>query len=355
MEYLQQVVTDALTWEALKHIAKLALGVVLMTGAGQYLLQNVFNRLKKRQEKISYWIGAPILLFVFLLFISTNESPRQGAPELRGQIEAVHVNDNPITTLLLIAGVGNTGSMPSVATGWSVTIMHDGKGTDCPVQVAPEKFIINFAARGTVPARSVTYYGKDSLLTKTLLSPIAPGSLTSGILLCEFHDLDYKSLHPTDKIVLSFVDVFSKSIRQKYLLSLRFPTSKFIQGLRRISNSLIVAIRFFCKCLQGAGRQGPSPRPSPRKRGEGAEVPCRMTHPPEDRRRPGGKRGPHRFGRTASRLVSTMTNCGPGLARIAGNASSSLRERMRVTAKPNAAPIMARSGLAKLVAMARPG
>jgi hypothetical protein len=40
------------------------------------------------------------------------------------------------------------------------------------------------------------------------------------------------------------------------------------------------------------------------------------------------------LGRTASRLVSTMTNCGPGRERIAGSAASSSRERMCVTSKP---------------------
>jgi hypothetical protein len=205
MDSIGHIVSDALAWESIKFVLKMLAGAVLMTGAGAFILSG-FNRLKKKPEKIAYWVGTPALLFIFLLLIRDNQAP---APALKGSIEAVYTLQLPPNSgraLGIIESISNVGSMPSIAYFWKVTLKHGAKSIDCPTSDLPEKFDIFLPAKGSFPARTVTYFHKDSIMLKAL-SPIPPGGLITGMLVCELKDLDISSLKEDDEVIVSFFDV----------------------------------------------------------------------------------------------------------------------------------------------------
>jgi hypothetical protein len=231
---ISQIVSDALTWEAIKYTGSRAAGALLMTGVGQYLLQKVFGKLKKPQERTAFWLGMPVLLFVFLWFLGPNN--QVAAPELKGQIEAVHFNeapDNP-ANLLTIMNITNSGAMPSFAAGWKIEVLHGKQTIDCPVMTMPEKLIIKFAARGSIPERTVTYYGKDSLAVKAI-SSVGSGALVSGLLLCQPSNSEVKSLRPEDKVKITFSDVLGHAHEAEILIVPQLGDLKSYSGIGELS------------------------------------------------------------------------------------------------------------------------
>lgn len=198
---------------------------------GRYLFGHLTKLLRTAQEKKAYWLGMPLLLFIFLLSISSSGT-QAIKPELKAHIESIFVNniesDNP--NLIIVASIENSGLMPSIARTWLVTIKHEGHVINCPIETMPEKIDMNVAPRGNIKGRTVTYYGKDNLAVKTI-SPIPSGGFVQGILLCALRNINAKSLKAEDEYTIYFTDVLSKKHSAVLQVTSEYSDIKYIPGM----------------------------------------------------------------------------------------------------------------------------
>jgi hypothetical protein len=205
MEYFSRIVSDALLWETIKWVGLRAIGALLMTAASQYLLTNIWGQLKERRQIIAFWIGMPILLIIFILISVSSNDQR---PDLLASVQAVMVlPSSPADKILMIVAILNKGMMPSIATSWKMTVVHEGQLIKCTVSNMPEKIDITIPAMGQFPYRNITYYSKDLLPVKAL-TPIPPGGMVTGLLLCQLNNIEVRDFKREDKFEISFDDVF---------------------------------------------------------------------------------------------------------------------------------------------------
>jgi hypothetical protein len=209
METLQNIalwVFQNLLW----NILMAALGAIAATA----VVRKGLGYLKSLQNVI-WFAGGSFALILAVSFIANQRT--QNYPRLQGNIEAVYTAQAlPVRALVIIETITNSGSMPSVAYLFRVTLKHGAQSIECPTATVPDQFSIAVEAKGSFPQRTVTYHGKDSLLIKAL-SPIPPGGAVSGIITCELKDFDISNLREDDEVTVSFLDVF----RETYVASLR--------------------------------------------------------------------------------------------------------------------------------------
>lgn len=200
-----------------------AIGAIAATTA----VTKGFGYLKSRQSLI--WFSASC--FVLLLVGSFLTSQRVlNLPNLKGNIEAVYVAQSTPRTLVIVEAIKNSGSMPSAAYFFRVSLKHAGQVFDCTTTGLPEELNLILPARGSIPQRNITYYNKDSLALK-VLSPVPIGGLISGILVCELNNLDIDSLKEADEVMVSFVDVFQNDHIATIQGSSKYVDAKIFPGL----------------------------------------------------------------------------------------------------------------------------
>jgi hypothetical protein len=212
-DFIPHWILDGLAWDTTKQIAKSLLGAAIMTAAGQFLLTRVWHGLREKRERIAYWIGMPILLFTFLLFLTISN---QGAtPRLEGEFLEANISrskDSGLAAVTLVANITNSGSAQSIAKDFKLSVeTHEStySGTlfvvPDDIQVFPEDD----------PNTTTTFYG-DSALYNLATKPIPPGGIINGFLMFHFPSIDYRVFYNLPLTFrLSFEDAFS----HKYSIS----------------------------------------------------------------------------------------------------------------------------------------
>jgi hypothetical protein len=182
----------------------------------------------KSQQNLFWFAGGTFALILAISFLATQRI--QIYPRLQGTIEAAYVTQSVPRALVIIETVVNSGTMPSSAYVWRVSLKHGTQTIDCLTTGLPEQFTLMIPARGSVPQRTVNYYGRDSIAVKAL-SPISVGSVLTGILACELKDIDVDKLTEGDEVTVSFSDVLQNTHTASIQGSSQFVDVKMFPGI----------------------------------------------------------------------------------------------------------------------------
>lgn len=182
--------------------------------AGYAVMRWGFGKLKSRQQSVAFLGGEIVFLLVLFYFIG--RAPEQ--PKLKAGINymVVFANDLLVPKVPPIAictiTIVNGGNAQSVVLGLSLQTTIDGQTyIGIPVTL-PEKFPL------AISGRTITYYGKDSLLTK-LSVPIVAGGEANGVAAFAFSNATAALLNRPAKYVLRFNDAFGHEYQTERDLS----------------------------------------------------------------------------------------------------------------------------------------
>jgi hypothetical protein len=187
-------------------------------------------------------------IFVFLLLVAIN--PATPRPQLALQIDFISWggsatklslsppspnggsqtpnNISEMNPVLVMATVSNIGSGQSAARNWSLSMEIEGRTYIGQASHLPEIVSVSPANR-----TAITYYGSDALYERSLL-PISPGSLTTGLLMFVFPEINPATVNGSLPIfTLSAEDVYGRVYTVKYTSKGQAKGGIYIPGVRQ--------------------------------------------------------------------------------------------------------------------------
>jgi hypothetical protein len=223
-----QVVFEGIVYD----LTKYSLGVLVMTGAAQIVLTYAFNKLKKRREIISFWIGSFVLLSFLFYFVGNREQQ----PNLVGNVQQVIVGPTAVdreSVAVLSIHVVNTGTMQTIARNWKVEAEANGAKYDAVFVQMPSTFIFKNLPR-TSPSQpeSVSFSSSDNIIEKSLL-PIQVGALLPGVLFAVFQNVDQSIFKGVVTYTVRFEDVLSRGYSASIKSTGRADTVGIIPGIHQ--------------------------------------------------------------------------------------------------------------------------
>jgi hypothetical protein len=119
--------------------------------------------------------------------------------------------DGKMTPVLYIfAGVGNVGTIPSVAYNYRVSVKKDGNTYQGTVLAIPKINTVYPAFPDKLGNTSVSFHDDDALYNKTATIAIQPGNIIYGVLMVSFPNVaDYTVLTGGLEIIITFNDLYS--------------------------------------------------------------------------------------------------------------------------------------------------
>jgi hypothetical protein len=200
---MPQWLTDAGIWIAQNlgwSITQRTLVTLVMTAVLTAGLDRAFGLLGKIRQKIWFFVVSSL---IGLFLITTMGS--KPTSSLDAQVYYIGVSSGITPPVAFITvGIVNSGSVQSIAYGFNLTTVMDGRTYfGLPVTI-PDKMVFNIAGR------AVEYVGSDSIVVKSS-TPIPPGGETSGVAVFRFNDLPANLLGRPGPFTLHFVDAFGNS------------------------------------------------------------------------------------------------------------------------------------------------
>ncbi len=227
---------------SLPNLANQLLGTALMSAAAYIFWQFCWPNLKQPARWLIV-VGCLILISVGLnLVLTFNATPR---PRFTASIDRIYLMPGPVTQppgttandtiLILIVSVRNNGA-PSVAEVGNLQIVPPNGGP------SPKTLGIYLPATitiglddpsGTQP--TLWLKGPDVLYNKTVVQPVATGSLVRGILEYVAHDATSSQISvPGTKYRLTYTDNFGTSYFAELVWNMRPAVSGYLAGLTEV-------------------------------------------------------------------------------------------------------------------------
>ena len=124
--------------------------------------------------------------------------------------------------------IKNLGRMPSVATGWNLTALRDGKTYQARLIAAQGPITMSMPRRADGKIISAVYPPEEFIVRKTS-APIQIGALVQGYIFGTFSDLD--STRTDLKLIVTCVDVLGKSYEASQNLVGRYDEPTYLPQL----------------------------------------------------------------------------------------------------------------------------
>ncbi len=188
-------------------IIQWALGALIMSAFATAAINKAFGLLVSWRQRIWFFF----LVTVSLGLIASIIQESRPKAILKGAINYLAIIEGTPPGALATITIVNGGNAQSVVLGITLKTTIDGRlYVGVPVTL-PEKFTV------TAAGQSVTYYGKDSLVTK-LSNPIPVGGEQNGVAGFTFPEATPTFLNRPSKYILSFSDAFGQTYESEFEL-----------------------------------------------------------------------------------------------------------------------------------------
>jgi hypothetical protein len=162
------------------------------------------------------------------------ERLRAISPDLKPQIDGLifggrdqHYPEN--VPIILIVSISNLGTMQNIANEFQMTLERDGVSMPAQLMAINPAITIGMPIPQQPGIERPMKFGQDQALYNKTASPIAVGSMVTGILLSLAPSRDWAS--PDTKITLAFKDIKGRAYQTERVISARNDSPQEFGGL----------------------------------------------------------------------------------------------------------------------------
>ncbi|MGB8277012.1 MAG: hypothetical protein WCF20_03635 [Methylovirgula sp.] len=190
-------------------IVKSLAGALVVTIAATAVARRALGLLQERKQEFTFAAGIFVLTCILFIFLS----PPRPRPNIEADIQqTVGAASTKTRDYIVVFSINiiNSGQMPSIIKNWRVTATVSGTTYEAMFPPVPENYTLQ-TPPGSNPDQplSITYHKQDNIVVKGL-TPIQVGSMLTGILFVDFHNIDPEIFRGIVDYSVTFTDVLSK-------------------------------------------------------------------------------------------------------------------------------------------------